>query len=66
MRVAVTDPSITYAYFSKVEIRFPRATREENVEGAKMLLNRLLPVLLRDHWPDVKAAEQAREADEKS
>ena len=59
VRLLFNDPRDVYGYFSKIEIGFPRATREQNVQGAAKLLNRLLPVLLRDHWPDFAAAEAA-------
>lgn len=62
IRLMINDPRTTYAYFSKVEVSFPRATREESVQGAGKLLARVLPVLIRDHWPDFERAE--REANE--
>lgn len=53
-----------YAFFSKVEIKFPKATREQCVAGAEKLYNTVLPTLIRDHWPDYEAAErEAREQD---
>ncbi len=59
VRLLLNSLTSTYAYFSKVEVSFPRATREQNVEGVVKLFNRVLPVLLRDHWPDFEAAERA-------
>ena len=59
VRLLINNPTDTHAYFSKVEVSFPRATRAENIEGAGKLLGRVLPVLLRDHWPDFEAAEAA-------
>ncbi|MFQ5462617.1 MAG: exosortase-associated EpsI family protein [Phycisphaerae bacterium] len=58
VRLLTHDPRATYAYFSKVEVSFPGATREQNIEGTQALLERVLPVLMRDHWPDWNAAEQ--------
>jgi len=58
VRLMINDPRTTYAYFSKVEVSFPRATREESVEGVGKLLGRVLPVLIRDHWPDFERAER--------
>ncbi len=59
VRVLIHDLGNTYAYFSKVEVSFPKASREQTIEGAGKLLDRVLPVLVRDHWPDFEAAEQA-------
>ncbi len=58
VRLRVNDPLRTYAYFSKVEVSFPRATREQTIEGAAKILDRILPLLSRDHWPDYDQAER--------
>lgn len=64
VRVLINDPRNTYAYFSKVEVSFPRANREQTIEGARKLFGVVLPMLTRDHWPDFQAAEEAaRQAD---
>ena len=57
VRLLINDPRNTYAYFSKVEVSFPAATREQNIEGAAKFFERVLPVLAEDHWPDFEAAE---------
>ncbi len=59
VRLLTNDPRNHHAYFSKVEVHFPGATREQSIRGAAKLLNRVLPVLLSDHWPDFEAAEQS-------
>lgn len=59
VRLLTGDPRNRYAYFSKVEVSFPGATREQSVAGAKKLLDTILPVLLRDHYPDFASAEEA-------
>jgi hypothetical protein len=59
VRLLINDLTNRYAYFSKVEVSFPRATREQSLQGAVKLLDRLLPVLVRDHFPDYAAAESA-------
>lgn len=59
VRLAINNPFNSYAYFSKVEVGFPGATREQSIAGAGKLFRRLLPVLSRDHWPDFEAAEEA-------
>jgi hypothetical protein len=59
VRLLTHDPRDTYAFFSKVEVSFPLATREQNVAGAEKLFDRLLPLLIRDHWPDFAEAERA-------
>jgi hypothetical protein len=51
-----------YAYFSKVEIKFPRATRAQCLAGARNLYAAVLPVLLEEHWPDLDTAERASRA----
>ena len=59
VRILVNAPTSRYAYFSKVEITFHGATRAQGIDGAGKLLNRLLPALVRGHWPDFQAAEDA-------
>ncbi len=58
VRLSINNPLNTFAYFSKVEVSFSGATREQSVTGAAKLFRRLLPVLERDHWPDFEAAEE--------
>ena len=48
-----------YAYFAKVELTFPAATRAQSIEGARKLYGYVLPILVRDHLPDFEAAEAA-------
>jgi len=62
VRLLINDPRNYHAYFSKVEVHFPGAGREQSVRGAAKLLNRVLPVLISDHWPDFAAAETAARA----
>lgn len=59
VRLLINDLSNRYAYFSKVEVSFPRATREQCLQGAAKLFGRLLPALIKDHFPDFEAAESA-------
>lgn len=59
VRLLISNLANTYAYFSKVEVSFPNATREQSVAGARKLLERVLPLLIRDHWPDFETAEAA-------
>ena len=71
VRYRINDLSETRAYFSKIEISFgsadcvpPSASREDSIDAATKLLDRVLPVLVRDHLPDWEkikssAAEQA-------
>jgi hypothetical protein len=58
VRKLINDLSAVHAYFCKIEIGFPYASREESIRGAERLLNGLLPALLRDHLPDFYAAEE--------
>jgi hypothetical protein len=57
VRLLINDLSNRHAYFSKVEVSFPRATREQSLQGAAKMLERLLPVLVKDHFPDFESAE---------
>jgi hypothetical protein len=59
VRVRLNDLTNTYAYFSKIEVSFPGATREQSLQGAKKLFDRLLPVLTGNHFPDFDGAERA-------
>lgn len=63
VRILINDLSNRYAYFSKVEANFPRASRAESVEGVKKLFEVVLPELLRAHWSDFEAAERAADRD---
>jgi len=58
VRLLFNAPRSRHAYFSKVEVSFPRATREQSLTGAKKLMDRLLPELAAKHWPDYEAAER--------
>lgn len=58
VRARLHNPSNTYAYHSKVEVSFPHASREQSLEGARKLFSRLLPELMRRHWPDFEADER--------
>ena len=58
VRILLNDPGNIYAYFSKVEVSFPRADRSQTIEGARKLFDRVLPVLIGDHWPDFEEAER--------
>ena len=52
------------AYCSKVEISVPNASREQAIEGAEKLYDRVLPILIENHWQDLAAAErEARRSD---
>jgi hypothetical protein len=51
VRLLLSDLSARYAYFSKVEVSFLDATREQTVEGAQKLFARVIPLLLEHHWP---------------
>ena len=53
LRLILGNPFVRYAYFSKVELSFPASSDVDRV-GARGLevLAKLLPVLVRDHWPD--------------
>jgi len=58
VRTILGNPFARYAYFSKVEVSvgYPGASpgRTQAVEASQELLKRVLPVLVRDHWPDLE------------
>jgi hypothetical protein len=57
VRILINDLTNVYSFFSKVEISFPRATRTQCLDGAAKLMDRVLPALLSNHWPDFNKAE---------
>ncbi len=59
VRVLLNHPRNRFAYFSKIEVSFPDATRTESVEGARKLFERLLPQLVNEHLPRFAEAERA-------
>ncbi|MCH8854395.1 MAG: exosortase-associated EpsI family protein [Planctomycetes bacterium] len=66
VRARLNNPANTYAFHSKVEVSFPRATRAKSLEGAKKLFARVLPELVRNHWPDFQAHERRAGQSEKA
>lgn len=70
VRYATQNPGARHAFYSKVELSFNAsqagaadgrllADREETIRGAERLLKQVWPLLLREHYPDWKAAEKA-------
>ncbi len=59
VRLLINDPTRRHAFFSKIEVSYPRASREQTVQGAVKLFDYLLPALMKDHFPDFEAAEKA-------
>lgn len=59
VRLLISDPRDHYAFFSKIEASFPQANREQSVQGAARLFERLVPILIRDHYPDFASSEAA-------
>lgn len=57
VRMLINDLRTKHAYFCKIEMSFLNATREQSVTGSAKLLGRVLPILLREHWPDFEEAE---------
>lgn len=55
VRLRVQNPTSKFAYFSKVEVSFRGASRKQCVDGAGKLFERLLPLLMANHWPDPAA-----------
>lgn len=63
VRLAIGDPTARHAYYSKVEISFgaggampPEAVA---IEAGRRFLAKVIPVLVRDHWPDWEAVRRA-------
>jgi hypothetical protein len=70
VRLGMNSLRHRHAYFAKVELMFGSehargklASREETIAGTAQFLDRLLPVLLRDHLPDWDAIVQQEEAE---
>ena len=67
VRKAMASIRQRYAYFSKVEVsygfgqRYPK--RDRAVEEAKKLLAKVLPLLVREHWPDLSSMKAPPEQD---
>lgn len=72
VRTILNNPRDEYEYFSKVEVSFGTGevspSREKSIEAGKRFLQKAIPILVRDHWPDWSEIErlQAAEAAEKS
>lgn len=71
VRYLINTLNNRYAYFSKIELTFGalranphNASREDSVKAAAKFLDRVLPVLLENHFPDWEAAIQAERAAE--
>lgn len=70
VRSVLADPFVRHAYFSKLELTFGTQdalpTREKAIEAGKRFLAIVIPILLKDHWPDwdqvLRAERQARAA----
>lgn len=60
VRLLINDPRNRHSFFSKVEVSFPAANRNQNVQAAGKLFDRLLPVLMKEHYPDFAAGEAER------
>lgn len=57
VRLLINDPRNRQAFFSKIEVSFPGASREQNVQAAGKLFDRVLPVFMKEHYPDFAAGE---------
>lgn len=58
VRILINDPKKTHAYFAKIEVSFPRADRKSAVEGARRLFDKVLPILVREHFPDETSSSE--------
>ena len=65
VRLAIHDPADRYAFYMKLELSFTdasgrrMATEDQTVAAARRLLEKLMPILWRDHLPDWEALKQA-------
>jgi len=65
LRLILGDPRERYAYFSKVEVSFPASSNVDQAgECGLEVLAKLLPVLVRDHWPDWEEVGRRSDAPE--
>lgn len=70
----VGNPYDTYAYFSKLELAFgiqkAQPSKERAIAAAERFLNKVIPVLVEDHWPDwdqaVRDAESSSSSTERT
>ena len=57
----MNDPKTRHGYFSKVEVSFGNGNvsvpYDDAVAAGKQLLQKVLPILVQDHWPDWQAVE---------
>jgi hypothetical protein len=62
VRAILNNPRDTHAYFSKVEISFGTGEvsppADKAVEAGRRFLAKVLPILVKEHWPDWKSVEQ--------
>jgi hypothetical protein len=62
----LANPLDRYAYFSKLEVSFGAAeespSKEVSIKAAERLLKVVAPLLVKEHWPNWKAAEDAARA----
>ena len=59
VRILINDPKRAHAYFAKIEVSFPRADRKSAVEGARKLFDKVLPILVGEHFPDETPSSEA-------
>lgn len=64
VRDLITSYAEKYAYFSKIEVTFgtgvnaPDPSRQDTIEAARKFLDRVLPVLVDEHFPDWEAVQR--------
>lgn len=58
----INNPHDRHGYFSKVEVSFGTAeatpSLEQSIEAGKKMFQKLIPILVREHWPDWKEVER--------
>ncbi|MBI4582334.1 MAG: hypothetical protein HY718_21750 [Planctomycetes bacterium] len=67
VRTILNNPRDEHAYFTKVEISFGTSEacppRDQAIEAGKRFLQKVIPILVREHWPDWAAVKQQEEAE---
>jgi hypothetical protein len=62
VRTIINSPRDQHAYFSKLEISFGNGevvpSREKTIAAGKRFLAKVVPVLVREHWPDWASLER--------
>lgn len=63
----MNDPRDRHGYFSKVEVSFGNAqttpSLDKSIEAGKRVFQKIIPILVKEHWPDWKEVERKNVAE---